>query len=131
MANQRVNLPVTGMTCANCAANIERSVKKLAGIDGVDVNFASEQLSADIDAEQVDVDDIIGQVEKAGYGVAATREELAVTGMTCANCAATVERVLNQKVPGVVSASVNFATEKASVEYLPSVTSPEDMVAAI
>jgi len=131
MANQRVNLPVTGMTCANCAANIERSVKKLAGIDGVDVNFASEQLSADIDAEKLDVDDIIGQVEKAGYGVAATREELAVTGMTCANCAATVERVLNQKVPGVVSASVNFATEKASVEYLPSVTSPEDMVAAI
>ena len=131
MANQRVNLPVTGMTCANCAANIERSVRKLAGIDGVDVNFASEQLSADIDDEQVDVDDIIGQVEKAGYGVATNNQELAVTGMTCANCAATVERVLNQKVPGVVSASVNFATEKASVDYLPSVTSPADMVAAI
>ncbi|MFP4532538.1 MAG: heavy metal translocating P-type ATPase [Desulfobacterales bacterium] len=131
MANQRVSLPVTGMTCANCAANIERSVKKLSGVSGVEVNFASEQLSADIDDEQVNIDDVVGRVQKAGYGVATASQELAVTGMTCANCVAAVERVLNQKVPGVVSASVNFGTETASVEYLPSVTSPEKMVSAI
>ncbi len=131
MPNQRVNLPVTGMTCANCAANIERSVKKLAGIESVDVNFASEQLSAEIDDEQVAIDDIVGQVEKAGYGVATAREEFSITGMTCANCAATIERVLNRKVPGVVSASVNFGAEKASVEYLPTVTGTEQIVSAI
>ena len=131
MSNKRVNLPVTGMTCANCAANIERSVKKLSGIERADVNFASEELSVDIDEGELDIDDIVGQVEKAGYGVAAAQAELAITGMTCTNCSATVERVLNQKVPGVLSASVNFAAERATVSYLPSVTSTDQMVEAI
>ena len=131
MANQRVTLPVTGMTCANCAANIERSVRKLGGVDAADVNFASEQLSMDIDDEQVDLNDIVGQVVKAGYGVAASKQDFAVRGMTCANCSATIERVLNQKVPGVISASVNFAAERASVDYLPSVTSTDQIIQAI
>ena len=132
MSNKRVNLPVTGMTCANCASNIERSVKKLGGgIERADVNFASEELSVDIDDAQLDIDDIVGQVEKAGYGVAAAQAELAITGMTCTNCSATVERVLNQKVPGVLSASVNFAAERATVSYLPSITGIEQMVEAI
>lgn len=132
MSNKRVNLPVTGMTCANCASNIERSVKKLGGgIERADVNFASEELSVDIDEAQLDIDDIVGQVEKAGYGVAAARAELGITGMTCTNCSATVERVLNQKVPGVLSASVNFAAERATVSYLPSVTGIDQMVEAI
>ena len=131
MSSKRVNLPVTGMTCANCAANIERSVKKLSGIERADVNFASEELSVDVDDAELDIDDIVGQVEKAGYGVAAAQAELAVTGMTCTNCSATVERVLNQKVPGVLSASVNFAAERATVSYLASVTSIDRMVEAI
>jgi len=131
MARKRLNVPVTGMTCANCAANIERSVRKLGGIDQASVNFASEELSVDIDDGEVAIDDIVGRVESAGYGVAAANAELAVTGMTCTNCSAAVERVLKQKVPGVLSASVNFAGERASVTYIPSVTSIDEMVAAI
>ncbi len=131
MARKRLNVPVTGMTCANCAANIERSVRKLGGIDQASVNFASEELAVDIDDSEVGVGDIVGQVKKAGYGVAAASTELAVTGMTCTNCSAAVERVLNQKVPGVLSASVNFAAERVSVTYLPSVTTMDQIVAAI
>ena len=51
--------------------------------------------------------------------------------MTCANCAMTVERTLKKRVPGVVSASVNFASERARVEYIPSVATIDDMIAAI
>jgi Cu+-exporting ATPase len=131
MTSRRLNLPVTGMTCANCASNIERSLRKLGGIKSAEVNFASEELSVDIDDEQVDVEDVVGQVEKAGYGVAPAETELIVTGMTCTNCSQTVERVLNQKVPGVLSASVNFASERASVTYLPSVAGTDEMVTAI
>ena len=57
--------------------------------------------------------------------------ELPITGMTCANCVATVERTLTKKVPGVVEATVNFATEKATVKYIPGAVSRADMVAAI
>jgi Cu+-exporting ATPase len=57
--------------------------------------------------------------------------ELPITGMTCANCAMTVERVLSKKVPGVVKASVNFASERASVEYIPTLTTLDDIIHAI
>ncbi|NIW11379.1 MAG: hypothetical protein GWN33_13130, partial [Gammaproteobacteria bacterium] len=56
---------------------------------------------------------------------------LPITGMTCANCAMNIERTLNKKVPGVVQASVNFASERASVEYLPSLTSVDAIIAAV
>ena len=57
--------------------------------------------------------------------------ELPITGMTCANCVATVERALNKKTPGVVEASVNFATERATVRYTPGAVSRAEIVAAI
>ena len=62
---------------------------------------------------------------------APAREELAITGMTCANCASTIERALQRKVPGVRTATVNLATERASVEYDPALAAHADLVAAI
>ena len=56
---------------------------------------------------------------------------LAITGMTCANCAATIQRTLEKKVAGVVEARVNFASEKAQVVYLPDQVGPHDLVEAI
>ena len=54
-----------------------------------------------------------------------------VTGMSCVNCAMTIERTLKKKVPGVLNATVNFAAERVVVSYLPSLTGPEEMIAAI
>ncbi|MDO9264657.1 MAG: heavy metal translocating P-type ATPase, partial [Desulfosalsimonadaceae bacterium] len=68
MAAQHIHMAVTGMTCVNCAANIERSVKKLAGVAEARVNFAAETLDVDFDDVQVNSDRIIQQIEKAGYG---------------------------------------------------------------
>jgi Cu+-exporting ATPase len=74
--------------------------------------------------------DLVKQVEDAGYGVVTAHVELPITGMTCANCAATVERTLN-RLPGVAEVSVNFATERASVDYIPGVASVAAMVQAV
>jgi Cu+-exporting ATPase len=125
------NLPITGMTCANCAANIERSLKKLPGVAEANVNFASEKASVRFDPKQVRLGDVIDKIQAAGYGVAAAKVEMPVTGMTCANCAANIERVLSKKVPGVVDASVNFASERASVRYIPEVVDLDAIIAAI
>ncbi len=119
------------MTCANCALNIERNVKKLPGVKEANVNFAAEKAAISFDADQINIDDLIKKIQDAGYGVAKATVEFPVTGMTCANCALTIERTLNKKVPGVVQASVNFAAERAHVEYIPSVTDTDEMVAAI
>ncbi|MGM0787884.1 MAG: cation transporter, partial [Thermodesulfobacteriota bacterium] len=58
-------LAVTGMTCANCAANIERSVRKLPGIRSADVNFGAEQLNVDYDPGRLSMTEIVEQVKKA------------------------------------------------------------------
>lgn len=131
MAEKNVTIPVTGMTCANCALNIERSVKKLPGVRETSVNFASEQASIFFDPNELQVRELVEKIHDAGYGVPKASVEFPVTGMTCANCAMTIERTLNRKVPGVLSASVNFAAERVLVEYVPTLTSPDEMIIAI
>ncbi|MBU2489357.1 MAG: heavy metal translocating P-type ATPase, partial [Proteobacteria bacterium] len=124
-------LPVTGMTCANCSANIERGLSRTAGVKLAAVNFASEQAQVEYDPGQVDMGALVDKIQSLGYGVAKANLEFPVTGMTCANCAANIERALNKKVPGVLSASVNFASERALVSYIPTMTSPREIYAAV
>ena len=131
MIEQNIEVPITGMTCANCAANIERSLKKLEGVQSVSVNFASEKARVQLDSDLTGIDDVIDNIQKAGYGVVRHHVELPITGMTCANCAATVERTLNKKVDGVVSASVNFASESAAIDYIKDMVSVEEIAAAV
>jgi len=131
MTEQKIVFPVTGMTCANCAMNIERGVKKLNGIDQVNANFAGEQVDVSFDSMNIDIRNIIQKILKLGYGVPTTRIELPVIGMTCANCAMNIERALLKKAPGIVDAAVNFASERVSIEYLPSVTTVQDIRSVI
>ncbi len=131
MPDKTINIPVTGMSCANCALAIERTVKKLPGVKAASVNFATEQASLSFDPDLVQVEKLVEKIQDAGYGVAKATVDIPVTGMTCANCAMTIERTLKKKVPGVVNASVNFASERASVEYIPSLTGIDEMIQAI
>jgi Cu+-exporting ATPase len=131
MSENQVNLPITGMTCANCAANIERNLKKMPGISEANVNIATERASVSFDGDQIPVDEILKKIRDIGYGVPVNSVDFPVTGMSCVNCAMNIERALKKKVPGVLSASVNFATERVAVRYISSLTNPEQMVAAI
>lgn len=131
MSEQKITLPLSGMTCVNCAMNIERSLKKLPGVNASSVNFAAEQANISFDPGKLSVQGLVGGIEKAGYGVPAAKVDLPVTGMTCTNCAANIERALNKKTPGVVQASVNFASERASIEYLPALVTLEEIGEAI
>ncbi len=131
MVDQKVTLPITGMTCANCAMNIERTVKKLNGIKDANVNFAAEQAVVAFDPKLLHISDLVDNIHGSGYTVAKAKVELPVTGMTCANCAMNIERALNRKVPGVINASVNFATERVYVEYVPSISNIDEIVSAI
>ncbi|HLL19158.1 MAG TPA: heavy metal translocating P-type ATPase, partial [Rubrivivax sp.] len=112
-------LQVTGMTCASCVSRVEKSLKAISGVQEVSVNLATEQASVQADAH-VHADVLAAAIRKAGYDVATQRVELKVEGMTCASCVGRVEKAL-LKVPGVLSASVNLATERASIEALSTV----------
>jgi len=131
MADKTITIPLTGMSCANCALAVERTVKRVPGVKAASVNFATEQASLSFDPDLVQVEKLVEKIQDAGYGVAKATVDIPVTGMTCANCAMTIERTLKKKVPGVVNASVNFASERASVEYIPSLTGIDEMIHAI
>jgi Cu+-exporting ATPase len=131
MPEKQITLPITGMTCANCSNTVERNLKKLAGMALVNVNYATEQATCTFESTLLKQKDIINKIKSVGYGVPTAKIELAITGMTCANCVGTVERTLLKKTPGVVAANVNFATEKGTIEYLPDQVSPAEIAAAI
>ncbi len=118
MSEKQLTLPVLGMTCANCVAAVERNSKKVEGVTTATVNYASEKVTIVYDPSLVKPQDVtanvIARIERAGYQVPTGELDLALLGMTCTNCAANIERALN-KVDGVLSATVNYASEKAAI----------------
>ncbi|HYQ47649.1 MAG TPA: heavy metal translocating P-type ATPase, partial [Thermodesulfovibrionales bacterium] len=115
----RIDIPVTGMTCASCVSHVQNALSQLTGVTGVSVNFASEKAAVVYDPSVVSVSDLMKTVIDQGYGVAVSRITLPIRGMTCAACVSAVENAL-RGLEGVVSVAVNFATEKATIEYFPS-----------
>lgn len=115
-------LSVRGMSCAACATRIEKTVLKLSGIQQASVNLASEKLFVEYDPDVLPLTDIKEAVSKIGYEVVEKTDTASITipigGMTCAACAQRLEKAIG-KLDGVTKASVNFATEKASIEYSP------------
>ncbi len=107
------SLPIEGMTCASCVARVEKALQKLPGVSEVSVNLATEAASVRA-SPGIGLADLRGAIEKAGYTVGESSFTLAIEGMTCASCVARVEKAL-LRVPGVVSAEVNLATETATV----------------
>ena len=130
MSSRQITLPVTGMTCAMCVKNVERSLTRGNGVHSASVNLATERASVDYDADALSANDLVARLERAGYGVAAASMRLPVTGMTCAMCQKNVERAL-KRVDGVLDASVNLANESASLTYLPNLARRGDFARAL
>jgi len=128
---KQLTLPVTGMTCANCVATVERNAKKVSGVVDANVNYASEKVTLAYDpAVMKDARAVIERIQRAGYDVPTVTVELPITGMTCANCSATVQRALS-KVDGVLEANVNYASEKATVTVAAGAATRADLTAAV
>jgi Cu+-exporting ATPase len=130
MATQLIKLPITGMTCAACEKNVNRALSKAQGVEEATVNLATENASVSYDPAVTTPAQLIERVEKFGYGVATATVDLPITGMTCAACEKNVDRAL-KKPAGVLDVSVNLATEKAHVTYIPGAVRRADLVAAV
>ena len=128
--NTTIELPLVGMTCVNCANTIERTLKKTSGVTLAAVNYANERAQVSFDPTQVTPTQLIERIRQAGYDVTMAHTEIPLLGMTCVNCANTIERTL-KKIPGISQSSVNFASERASIDYVPGAISIADMVAAV
>jgi len=118
---------ITGMTCAACATRIEKGLKKMEGVQEANVNLALETAAVKYDAAVMGPVDIQNKIRDLGYDVVTEKQELDITGMTCAACSNRIEKGLN-KMDGVIQANVNLALEKATVEYNPSAISVKELV---
>jgi len=125
-----LELGVQGMTCASCSSRVERVLGKLPGVSEASVNLATERASLRFDPAALQPETIVQTITEAGYTPVIEEHEIGVGGMTCAACSARVERALG-KLPGVVQASVNLATERATVRYLPEMLSPAGIAQTI
>lgn len=127
-STHRITVGVEGMTCASCAARVEKAVNAIPGVTQSSVNLATETVALEA-ATAIDLTTIEQAIVKAGYSIPRQEITLNVSGMTCASCAGRVEKAL-RNVDGVFDASINLATEQARVK-IASGTSPAALIAAV
>ncbi len=127
---ESAELKISGMHCATCAINIEESLSGLDHVSKVRVNFGTDSAHLEFDPSKITLSEIEKAVKNAGYDVINREVTIKVGGMMCATCVQTIEAAL-RALPGVVTANVNLATEKAYVTFNPSVSGIEAMKRAI
>lgn len=129
-ASRQLSLPVTGMTCANCVATVERGLKKQTGVETAMVNLSSERAMVTFDPSLVGLPDLIARIQRSGYGVALGEADLAIEHLSDDNDARRLEKAL-LNLEGALEAQVSLATERARVRYIPTVISQAEIRSAI
>ncbi|MDO9433203.1 MAG: heavy metal translocating P-type ATPase [Phenylobacterium sp.] len=124
-----LEIPVLGMTCASCVGRVEKAIAAVPGVAKASVNLAAERAHVEFGAGG-DTGAVVEAIRKAGYEPLAREVDLKIGGMTCASCVGRVERAL-KAVPGVLSANVNLATERAHISALAAAAELPALIAAV
>lgn len=127
---KKIDLPVRGMHCAQCALTIEKRCNTITGVTGARVQFANNCASVVFDPAVVTLPEIEQEIVKAGFSIESTTLTISIGGMHCAACAKRVQDAL-EKLPGVLDARVNPSTETALIRYNAAVATLTDMKAAV
>ena len=127
---RRIEIPVTGMTCAACATRVQKGLSKAAGVREAAVNFATERATVEYDPSAANAGSLVETVRSVGYGARVEEVTLQIEGLEMAATGGPVERSLLE-LDGVLSASANVASSSVRVEYLADEVSPEDLESAV
>jgi len=127
---KQVILPVTGMTCANCVATVERNLMKVEGVSFASVNLSSERATVEFDPSLSGLDDLMNRIERAGYGVASGEADLIIRRMSDDNDARRLEKVI-RLLEGVLDVQVSYASEHANIRYVPTIISQAEIRKAV
>ena len=130
MPARTAHLNITGMSCANCSATIQDTLDDLDGVASVNANYATDEGSVEYDPDEVSLREIYSAIEDAGYGAVSETTSIAITDMSCANCAEANATAL-QDISGVIDVDVNYATDEAQVVYNPADASLGDLYDAV
>jgi P-type Cu+ transporter len=119
-----IQLPISGMSCANCASRITTALNKLDGVEAT-VNFALEQAAIEL-RQDTQLPAVLESIKSQGYDYGEETLLFQITGMTCAGCSARLNKMLSA-LPGVIAADVNFSLEQARITQVPGVQSPASL----
>lgn len=127
---KKIDLSIKGMSCASCASKIENGLRALEGVVKASVNFATEKATVTYDPKMTEPLKFINAVSDIGYEIPQEKITFPIQGMSCASCVNKIQKALNS-LKGVINASVNFGTEKASVDYITSIVNISDFKKAV
>ncbi len=130
LKTRRLDFGIQGMSCASCVGAVERALTVVPGVTRVAVNLAAERGTVDYDPAVAEPGAVIRAVANAGYAPTVEKVTVPINGISCASCVTAIENALRQ-APGVLVATVNFATNAATVEFVPATTTVADVRAAI
>ncbi len=119
-----LQLPLSGMSCANCASRISTALNQLDGVTAT-VNFALEQAAIEL-GDPARLPEVLDSITGQGYGYGHETLSFQISGMTCAGCSARLNKML-AALPGVLSAEVNFSIEQARIELVPGMQTPASL----
>ena len=124
-----IYLPLEDVESEHCALIVEKGLSQVKGIETHKVELNNRRAAITV-KETENVSDAVKAIKDLGYGVTTIKKTFPVLGMTCASCAGSTESIVKYE-PGVVSASVNFATANLTVEYLPNMTDATKLQKAV
>lgn len=127
---QHTVLPISGMFCPGCVRIIETEMRKVRGVQGVFVNLANRTVDVTYDPSRASLSKLVGAIRVAGYTPGGASARFSIPGLNCASCITQIEQALCN-TPGILSASVNLNTRKVFIEYLPELTTLDQMKQAI
>ncbi|HSH45579.1 MAG TPA: copper-translocating P-type ATPase [Longimicrobiales bacterium] len=127
---RRLEIPVTGMTCAACAARVQKGLEKAPGVRDAAVNFATERATVSYDPSSANAAALVDAVKSSGYGARVEETVLQIEGLDWAVSGDPVEREL-VALGGVIEAQVNIASGSARVLYIPEAVTPDDLGRAV
>ncbi len=130
MSTKKIDIDVSGMTCAACSTRIEKALNKAEGVDSAVVNLIGQKAVVEFDTEKTTPNKLVDIIEHTGYTVPLVQKTILIKGMTCAACSTRVEKVLN-RLDGITSATVNLSTNKATVEYPSGVVDEQTLIDAV
>jgi Cu+-exporting ATPase len=123
---EKLDIPIIGIHCSSCIPTIESEIKKLPGINFAKVNIATEKARIEFNRKDVNAEKIISAIKKAGYKTGQSSLSIGIVDMHCASCVTKIENEL-ESLPGVLSASVDLATGKAFIKYLPNLINVKEI----
>ncbi|HYL56883.1 MAG TPA: heavy metal translocating P-type ATPase [Gemmatimonadales bacterium] len=130
MARARIVLPIEGMSCASCAATVQDALGRAGGVTNAAVNYATGKAAVDYDDAQTHVAELIQTVRDAGYDCGKATVSFSVEQLHYAPSVLPLEQAL-RRVPGVIAAAANQATEKVAVTYVPGTATAEALEGAV